>query len=76
MFNPQFSIIRQAHDADSRGSEQDRTIRNPESNGFTLVEIVVTIVIIGIISGIAAMIILQGVKVYSAEQSRGASLDW
>src|SRR3990170_5276914 len=38
--------------------------------GFTLVEIVITIVLIGIISGIAAMIILQGVRAYSDEQSR------
>lgn len=42
----------------------------PHSKGFTLVEIVITIVLIGIISGIAVMIILQGVKAYSDEQSR------
>ena len=40
------------------------------SRGFTLVEIVITIVIVGIISGIAAMVILQGAKAYSVEQSR------
>jgi prepilin-type N-terminal cleavage/methylation domain-containing protein len=40
------------------------------SSGFTLVEIVITIVLIGIISGIAAMIILQGVQTYSVEDSR------
>ncbi len=43
---------------------------NPKSNGFTLVEIVITIVLIGIISGIAAMILLRGARVYSDEQSR------
>ncbi len=43
---------------------------SPQSNGFTLVEIVITIVLIGILSGIAALIILQGVKAYSGEQSR------
>jgi prepilin-type N-terminal cleavage/methylation domain-containing protein len=46
-------------------------IRNLKSRGFTLVEIIITIVIVGIIAGIAAMIILQGVRAYSAEQSRG-----
>ncbi|MDH4163663.1 MAG: type II secretion system GspH family protein [Nitrospirota bacterium] len=45
-------------------------IRNPQSNGFTLVEIVITIVLIGVLSGIAAMIILQGVRSYSGEQTR------
>lgn len=43
---------------------------NQKSDGFTLVEIVITIVLIGILSGVAAMIILQGVKAYSDEQSR------
>lgn len=40
------------------------------ANGFTLIEIIITIVIVGVIAGIAAGIILQGVKVYSAENSR------
>lgn len=39
-------------------------------SGFTLIEIVITIVLIGILSGIAAMIILQGVRAYSDEQNR------
>jgi prepilin-type N-terminal cleavage/methylation domain-containing protein len=43
---------------------------NPKSNGFTLFEIIIVIVIIGIISTIAAMIIMQGVRAYSDEQSR------
>jgi prepilin-type N-terminal cleavage/methylation domain-containing protein len=47
-----------------------QSANNPHSKGFTLVEIVITIVLIGIISGIAAMIILQGVRAYSDEQSR------
>lgn len=42
----------------------------PHSNGFTLIEIVITIVLVSILSGLAAMIILQGVRAYSDEQSR------
>ena len=38
--------------------------------GFTLIEIVITIVLVTILAGIAALIILQGVKAYSDEQSR------
>jgi prepilin-type N-terminal cleavage/methylation domain-containing protein len=45
-------------------------ILTPRPNGFTLVEIVITIVLVGILAGIAAMIILQGVRAYSDEQSR------
>jgi prepilin-type N-terminal cleavage/methylation domain-containing protein len=44
--------------------------KTPNSQGFTLIEIVITIVLIGILSGIAAMIILQGVRAYSDEQTR------
>jgi prepilin-type N-terminal cleavage/methylation domain-containing protein len=40
------------------------------SRGFTLVEIIVAIVLVGTIAGIAAMIILQGTRSYSDEQSR------
>jgi prepilin-type N-terminal cleavage/methylation domain-containing protein len=42
----------------------------PHSNGFTLIEIVIVIVIIGIISTVAAMIIMQAVKMYSDENAR------
>ncbi len=42
----------------------------PNSKGFTLIEIVITIVLVSILSGIAAMIILQGVRAYSTEQTR------
>jgi prepilin-type N-terminal cleavage/methylation domain-containing protein len=44
--------------------------RNPQSNGFTLIEIVITIVLVSILAGFAAMIILQGVRAYSDEDSR------
>jgi len=43
-----------------------------QDRGFTLVEIVITIVLVGILSGLAAMIILQGVKTYSEEQAHGS----
>jgi prepilin-type N-terminal cleavage/methylation domain-containing protein len=45
-------------------------IRNLKSHGFTLVETVMTIVIVGILAGLAAMIIMQGVRAYSDEQVR------
>ncbi len=62
---PQSAIVRQAHDG-----ERSRTIRNPQSKGFTLIEIVITIVLISILAGLAAVIILQGVRAYSDEDSR------
>ena len=45
--------------------------RTPKSHGFTLIEIVVTIVIVGIIATLAAAIILQGVRAYTAQEDRG-----
>ncbi len=48
----------------------DYESRTPNSKGFTLIEIVMSIVLISILSGIAALIILQGVKAYTDEQSR------
>ena len=46
------------------------SMTTPNSNGFTLIELVMVIVLIGILSGFAAMIILQGIRSYSDEQSR------
>ncbi|MFA5073427.1 MAG: prepilin-type N-terminal cleavage/methylation domain-containing protein [Nitrospirota bacterium] len=43
---------------------------SPCPKGFTLIEIIIVIVIVGIISTIAAMIILQGVKSYAIEDQR------
>ncbi|MGC1454351.1 MAG: type II secretion system protein [Nitrospirota bacterium] len=40
------------------------------SNGFTLIEIVMTIVIVSILAALAAVIILQAVRAYSDEDSR------
>jgi prepilin-type N-terminal cleavage/methylation domain-containing protein len=51
-------------------SEPQAPIRIRKSNGFTLVEIVITIVVVGIIAGIAAMIIAEGARAYSDERSR------
>jgi prepilin-type N-terminal cleavage/methylation domain-containing protein len=47
-------------------------IRNKKGHqaGFTLVELVITIVLVGILAGLAALIILQGVRAYADEQSR------
>jgi prepilin-type N-terminal cleavage/methylation domain-containing protein len=42
----------------------------PHSKGFTLIEIIIVIVILGILSTVAAMIILEGAKSYSIEDSR------
>ena len=42
----------------------------PNSKGFTLIEIVMTIVIVSILAALAAVIILQGVRAYSDEDSR------
>jgi prepilin-type N-terminal cleavage/methylation domain-containing protein len=40
------------------------------SSGFTLIEIIIVIVLVGILATMAAMIIMQGVRAYSVEQSR------
>jgi prepilin-type N-terminal cleavage/methylation domain-containing protein len=47
----------------------DFRIIKPNSKGFTLIEAIITIVIVGIISGIAALIILEAVKASSKEQN-------
>jgi prepilin-type N-terminal cleavage/methylation domain-containing protein len=40
------------------------------SPGFTLIEIVITIVILGVLSALASVIILQGARIYSTEDLR------
>ena len=45
-------------------------LRNPHSKGFTLIEMIIVIVLVGILATMAAMIIMQGVRAYSVEQSR------
>jgi prepilin-type N-terminal cleavage/methylation domain-containing protein len=45
-------------------------LRSPQSKGFTLIEIIIVIVLVGILATMAAMIIMQGVRAYSVEQSR------
>ena len=45
-------------------------LRTTNLKGFTLIEIVITIVLVSILSGIATLIILQGVKAYSSEDQR------
>jgi len=45
-------------------------IRTPSSKGFTLIEIVITIVLVSILAALAAVIILQGVRAYTSEDVR------
>jgi len=74
MRNGERELLNKKHDGildpDCEGPAPKSELRTSNSKGFTLVEIVITIVLIGILSGIAAMIILQGVRAYSGEQSR------
>lgn len=48
----------------------DKQPERPQSAGFTLIEIIITIVLVSIIAGIGAMIVMQGVRSYSAEDTR------
>jgi len=57
--------------------EKQATLKGSPANdkkntaaGFTLIEIVIVIVIVGIIAGIAALIIVHGVRAYSDQQVR------
>lgn len=43
---------------------------NTHSQGFTLIEIVIAIVLVGILASVAAMIIMQGIRAYSSEDVR------
>lgn len=45
-------------------------MRIANAKGFTLIELVITIVLVSILAGVATMIILQGVRAYTDEQSR------
>jgi len=45
-------------------------MKNLHSRGFTLIEIVITIVIVSIIAGLGALIVIQQVKSYAAEDTR------
>jgi prepilin-type N-terminal cleavage/methylation domain-containing protein len=56
-------------DAACTSSTPNSTLHAPNSKGFTLIEAIITIVIVGIISSIAALIILEGMKASSKEQN-------
>jgi prepilin-type N-terminal cleavage/methylation domain-containing protein len=45
---------------------------NRREAGFTLIELIVTIVVMGIISGVAALLILQGLNAFIAEDVRAS----
>ena len=56
-------------DTDCESSVPNSTLLTSNSRGFTLIEAIITIVIVGIISSIAALIILEGMKASSKEQN-------
>jgi prepilin-type N-terminal cleavage/methylation domain-containing protein len=56
-------------DTDCESSTPNSTLYTSNSKGFTLIEAIITIVIVGIISSIAAMIILEGMTASSKEQN-------
>jgi prepilin-type N-terminal cleavage/methylation domain-containing protein len=49
-------------------------MKNPGEQGFTLIEIVITIVLVSIIGGLGALIVMQGLRSYSAEDTRSEVL--
>jgi prepilin-type N-terminal cleavage/methylation domain-containing protein len=57
-------------DADGASSTPNSGPQTSNSKGFTLIEIVITIVLVSILAALASVIILQGVKAYSDEDSR------
>ena len=56
-------------DAACTSSTPNSTLHTPHSKGFTLIEAIITIVIVGILSSIAALIILEGVKASAKEEN-------
>jgi len=58
--------------ADLQMNNPHSTFHLSHSKGFTLVEIIIVIVLISIIAGIAAMILLQGVRGYSDQTQRSS----
>lgn len=47
--------------------------RHARHGGFTLIELVLTLLILGIISAVVSQFALQGIRSYSTEQDRGAA---
>ncbi len=56
-------------DTDCESSTPNSALHTSNLRGFTLIEAIITIVIVGIISSIAALIILEGMKASSKEQN-------
>lgn len=48
-----------------------RSAPSQDSGGFTLIELVLTMLILGIIAAVASQFALQGIRSYSTEQDRG-----
>lgn len=57
-------------DADFDDPTPNAGLGTPNSKGFTLIEMIITIVLVSVLAGLAAVIILQGIRAYSDEQSR------
>lgn len=64
-----------AHRGDSSPSSTARGLLPPErgwgASGFTLIELVLTIILLGIIAAAVSPLILQGIRSASIEQNRG-----
>jgi prepilin-type N-terminal cleavage/methylation domain-containing protein len=63
-------VKRGIQETEFRMQKSEGGMLTPNSKGFTLIEIVITIVLVSILAGLAAVIILQGVRAYSDEDTR------
>ena len=60
----------------SEGTASSTSVRKRRSDaGVTLIELIITIVLVGIISGIGAMFVMRGTQAYVAQDQRAAITD-